>query len=409
MVVLYIHQYFRTPEESGGARSYWISKELVRRGHHVTMITSTQENHPVSERVDIDGIDVIYVRNPAYSNYLSVARRIWSFTAFVWNGIRAAMKEEDVDIVYATSTPLTVGAIALWLKWRRGWKYVFEVRDLWPQFPIEIGAVKNRLAIWGLGKFEKRIYEKAEHIIALSPGMKDGVVRTGTPEEKVTMVPNMSKTDIFHPHDPNQDIVRAFDIDMTKFNVVYFGSLGRANGLLYIIEAAKHLKDMGDDTVRFLLVGDGAMDSLIRKKFRDYGLENVRLLGYQKTEVVSEVVNCCDASIITFLNLPVLKNNSPNKLFDSLAAGKPCIVNSAGWIKDIVEQNDCGFYVNPENQEQLSDKLLEIKNDSTRLETWGKNARKLAVEVYNKDILVARVADVLEQYGNKGIHHYPGL
>ena len=400
MVVLYIHQYFRTPEESGGARSYWISKELVRRGHHVTMITSTQENHPVSERVDIDGIDVIYVKNPVYSNYLSVAQRIWTFAVFVWNGIRTAIKEEDVDIVYATSTPLTIGAIALWLKWRRRWKYVFEVRDLWPQFPIEIGAVKNRFAIWGLRKFEMRIYDKAEHIIALSPGMKDGVVRTGTPKEKVTMVPNMSKTAIFYPHDPNDDIVRAFDIDMMKFNVVYFGSMGCANGLMFIIKAAKRLKEMCDNTVRFLLMGNGATDSLIQEKTMDYGLENVRFMGYHKPDVVAEVVNCCDASIITFLNLPVLKTNSPNKFFDSLAAGKPCIVNSAGWIKDIVEQNDCGFYVDPEKPEQLAEKLLEIKDDSMRLKSWGKNARKLATEVYNKDILTARVADILEQYGN---------
>ena len=325
--------------------------------------------------------------------------------AFVRNGIRAAMKEKDADIVFATSTPLTIGTIALWLRWRKGWKYVFEVRDLWPDFLIEMGIVKNRMAIWGLRKFEKRIYSKAEHIIALSPGMKDGVTKAGIPDKKVTVVPNMSKPDRFCPHEPDGETMQMFGIDMTKFNVVYFGSMGPANGLLYIIEAARHLKDRCDDSVRFLFMGSGATDSKLKRKARDYGLTNVQFLGVHKMGVVSEVVNCCDVSIITFLNLPALRNKSPNKFFDSLAAGKPCIVNSAGWTKDIVEQNDCGFYVDPEKPEQLAEKLLEIKDDKELLKTWGEHARKLSLEVFDKDMLSAKVADVLEKYGNQGISH----
>ena len=110
--------------------------------------------------------------------------------------------------------------------------------------------------------------------------------------------------------------------------------MGRANGLQYIIEAAKCLKEKGDDTVRFFFMGRGATEPIVKKLAEDYGLTNVSFLGSHKMDVVSEVVNCCDASITTFLNLPVLKTNSPNKLFDSLSAGKPIIVNSAGW-KDI--------------------------------------------------------------------------
>ena len=400
MKVLYIHQYFSTLEEPGGKRSYWISKELVRRGHYVIMITSAKSRHPESKRVNIDGIDVVYVKSPHYDNHLSIARKIWAFVGFASQGIRAAIKEKDVDLVYATSTPLTVGAIALWLKWRKGWRYVFEVRDLWPEFPIEIGAVKNRLAIWWLRKFENRIYKQAEHIIALSPAMKEGVMKAGTPEGKVTIVPNMSNTDMFYPHEVNSVIVESFGVDKTKFNVVYFGSLGRANGLLYIIEAAKQLKDMGDDTIHFLLMGSGATDSIIEMEISKYGLTNVRLLGEYEMGVVEEVVNCCDASIITFLNLPVLQTNSPNKFFDSLAAGKPVIVNSSGWTKDIVENNNCGFYTNPEKPEQLAERLLEIRDDKQLLKTWGENARRLAMEVYNKDILSAKVAEVLEMCGN---------
>lgn len=399
MNVLYIHQYFVTPNEPGGTRSYWIAKELVKRGHHVTMITSANKQHE-PRRVDVDGIDVVYVKNPAYSNYMSAAKKVWSFVAFIRNAYKMARKEKDVDIVFATSTPLTVGAIALWLKKSKKWKYVFEVRDLWPEFPIEIGAIKNRLAIWGLRKFEKRIYDQAEHVVALSPGMKEGVLNAGTPEEKVSMIPNMAKPDKFFPHEKNMNVAREFGIDTTKFNVIHFGSMGRANGLQYIIEAAKCLHDRDDDSIRFLFMGFGATEPVIKKFAEDYGLGNVQFLGNHKMDVVAEVVNLCDASITTFLNLPVLKTNSPNKLFDSLSAGKPIIVNSAGWTKDLVEKEDCGFYVDPEIPDELAEKLLGVKDDEVTLERWGRNARKLSEEVYDKDLLSAQVAVVLEKYGN---------
>lgn len=398
MNVLYIHQYFVTPNEPGGTRSYWIAKELVKRGHHVTMITSANKRHEPG-RVDVDGIDVVYVKNPAYSNYMSALKKVWSFVAFIHNAIKAASKEKNVDIVFATSTPLTIGAIALWLKKRKKWKYVFEVRDLWPEFPIEIGAIKNKLAIRLLRKFEKRIYDKSEHVVALSPGMKEGVMKAGTPEEKVSMIPNMAKPDKFYPHEPNLEIANKFGIELTKFNVIHFGSMGRANGLQYIIEAAKCLKDAGDDDVRFIFMGSGATEPVIKKLSEDYSLNNVSFLGSHKMDVVAEVVNCCDASITTFLNLPVLKTNSPNKLFDSLSAGKPIIVNSAGWTKDMVEQEHCGFYADPTNPSELANKILFYKDLKDDLKQMGVNARRLSLEVYDKDILAGKVADVLEKYG----------
>lgn len=398
MNILYIHQYFIQPSEPGGNRSYWIARELVKRGHQVTMITSANKLHEPG-RIDVDGIDVVYVKNPAYDNYMSVLKKLWTFVAFIKNACMATAKEKDMDIVFATSTPLTVGAIALWLKNRKKWKYVFEVRDLWPEFPIEIGAIKNGFLIWLLRKFEKRIYDKSEHVVALSPGMKEGVIKAGTPEEKVSMIPNMSKPDMFYPHEPNVEIVKQFGIDLTKFNVIHFGSMGRANGLQYIIEAANKLKEKGDDSIRFVFMGSGATEPVIKQLAEDYDLKNVQFLGNHKMGVVAEVVNCCDASITTFLNLPVLKTNSPNKLFDSLSAGKPIIVNSAGWTKDMVENDDCGFFVDPDNPVDLAEKLQKFMGEENTLKRWGENARRLSLEVYDKDILASKVADVLEKYG----------
>lgn len=396
MKLLYIHQYFKTPAEPGGTRSYWISKEMIKRGHQVVMIASTNKNHPNAGVEMIDGIEVHYVKN-AYNNYMSIPRKLWSFVNFIRLAIKESKKQKDIDLVFATSTPLTVGYIALKLKKAKGWKYVFEVRDLWPEFPIQIGAIKNKLAIKYLQKLEKNIYQQSEHVIALSPGMKDGVIAAGIPENKCTMVPNMSKPDEFFPHEPSKDIIEKFNIDMTKFNVIHFGSMGRANGLGYIIEAAKCIADRNMDDVNFIFMGDGATFPIIKKQTEDYGLKNVQFLGNHNMKVVSEVVNCCDASMTSFMNLPILYTNSPNKLFDSLSAGKPIIVNSAGWTKDLVEKSNCGFFVDPENPKDFANKLIDIKDKKETLKIWAENARKLSLEVFDKNILSAKVADVLEK------------
>ena len=362
----------------------------------MTVITGNSESKHEPGRFKRDGIDVIYVNN-LYNNSQSKLQKVWSFVKFIFQSVSVAKKEKDVDLVYATSTPLTIGAVALVLRRLKGWRYVFEVRDLWPEFPIQIGAVTNPILIWLLRRFEKRIYKRSEHVVALSPGMQEGVIKAGTPEKKTSMIPNMSKPDIFHPHEINSDIVKRFNLDLSKFNVIHFGMMGVANGLGYIIEAARLLKEKGVSTVNFVFMGHGATLEYLERLLSEYQLINVQFLGHHPIAVVAEVTNCCDACITSFLNLPILATNSPNKLFDSLSAGKPIIVNSAGWTKDMVEKDDCGFFVDPDNPEDLAEKLIEIIDNKPLLNKWGENARRLSVEVYDKDILAAKVVDVLER------------
>lgn len=399
MKILYIHQYFRTPSEPGGTRSYWIARELVNRGHQVIMVTSTNNYHSETKIETIDGIEVHYVDN-AYDNYLSKFQKVKSFIRFLIKSVNEGKKIPDVDIIYATSTPLTVGGVALALKKMKKWPYVFEVRDLWPEFPIQVGAIKNKLIIKLLRKFEKSIYDNANHVVGLSPGMVDGVLAAGTPKEKTSMIPNMAKPEEFFPHEKNLKIVEKFGLNLNHFNVIHFGSMGMANGLGYIIEAARELDGKGVD---FIFMGAGATEPKLKATVEEYGLDNVRFLGNHPMKTVMEVVNCCDLSLVSFMNLPILKTNSPNKLFDSLSAGIPIAVNSAGWTKDMVEENDCGFYADVESPHEMAKKILAVKDDKELLARWGKNARRLSETTYDRKILVAQAADVIEASVN---YHY---
>lgn len=397
MKILYIHQYFVTPEEPGGTRSYWIAKELINRGFRVTMITSdTTGKFNETRRKSVDGIDVIYIPN-SYNNNMGLTKRLWSFLTFMILSTRFALKEKDIHLVFATSTPLTIGIPALIKRWLHKTPYIFEVRDLWPEVPIQLGALKNKILIKLAVFLEKTIYLNASHVIALSPGMEKGVLRFDFMKGKTSMIPNMSKPDIFFPRNKDLTVAKEYNIDPTKFNVVHFGSMGVANGLEYITHAALIVGKKSPDII-FHFFGSGKTEEILKSFCEINNLQNVLFHGALPMEILSECVNLCDVSLVSFLNIPILQTNSPNKLFDSLSAGLPIIVNSAGWTKDMVEHENCGFFVDPRHPRDLVEKLNFLRNDDELQKKYSKNSRRLALDSFNKDILCDKIAIICSNF-----------
>src|SRR5690554_5867884 len=394
MHILYIHQYFLTPQEPGGTRSYWVAQELIKNGHQVTMLTSSTKFQEEIKNVNIDGINVIYIKED-YDQNMSVARRLKAFVNFMYKASRIGVQQKNIDLVIATSTPLTIGVPALVIKWLKKTPYVFEVRDLWPEVPIQMGAFKNPLIIGLTRWLEKTIYKNAEHVIALSPGMQDGVVKY-IPIEKTSMIPNMSKIDEFWPREKDYELMKKIGLNNDCLKVIHFGSLGEANGIDSIIESAHLLKG---EKLQFLFLG-GELKKSEKQKLSELQIDNVILHERTPMELTSAIVNCCDISLVSFKNLPILYTNSPNKLFDSLSAGKPIIVNSAGWTKDLVEKNECGFYYNPNKPQDLADKLIALINKKEELEKMGQKSRKLAEQKYDKSILVKQFTRIVNKIVN---------
>lgn len=394
MKILYIHQYFVTPDQAGGTRSYWIAKALVKNGFKVTMITSDTFSKSKSVvRKNIEGIDVIYIPN-SYNNNMGFVKRLWSFFSFMFKSTIYVLKVKDVNLVFATSTPLTIGIPALVKKWLHGIPFVFEVRDLWPEVPIQMGVLKNKVLIKLAVFLEKTIYKASKHVIALSPGMEDGVLRFEFMKGKTSMVPNMSKPDIFYPREKNIEITEQFNIDSENFNVVHFGSMGIANGLEYITNAALIAHDI-EPKIRFHFFGSGKTENELKSFTLLNKLSNVFFHGALPMKIISECVNCCDVSLVSFSNIPILQTNSPNKLFDSLSAGLPIIVNSAGWTKNMVEEERCGLFVNPEDPNDLVDKLIYLKNNNELRREFSVNSRKLAIDTYDKNLLCNNIVKII--------------
>lgn len=393
MKILYVHQYFNTPREAGGTRSYWISQKLLEKGHEVTMITTARKKD-AQKYMDVDGISVIYLRIP-YSNHMGILRRFQSFFSFMLYSTWIILKGPKYDTIIATSTPLTVGFPALIAKFFRRIPYVFEVRDLWPEVPIQMGGLKNPLLIWLAKTFEKTIYRYASQIVALSPGMYEGVIAAGASADKAHMIPNMSKIDAFWPRPVNIDVLNALDIDNKSFKVVYFGAMGIANGMDYILDAAKLLIEYSQ--IQVILIGDGSTLPDLQERCINEEIANVKFVKALSMKDLSRVVNACQVSLVTFSDLPILATNSPNKFFDSLSAGKPILVNSPGWTKKIVEEYDCGMYSNPKKPEELAENIITLYKNPKKVREKGLNARKLAETTYDKSILCEKFSEVIKK------------
>ncbi len=392
MKILYLHQYFLTPEQGGAIRSYHLAKALVEAGHEVEMITS--HNHKAYHFEVIEGIRVHYL--PVYyENNLKYIGRFVSFIKFMYRAYEKSTEIEEVDICYATSTPLTIGIIALWLRKLHRIKFYFEVRDLWPEAPIQMGAIKNYFLKKYLYNLEKRIYKRAEKIIALSPGILEGI-KNKVPQKEVHLIPNFSDCVFFHPEEKIIKTEEKFAVK-GKFVVSYFGALGKANHLDYLINAAIELSKNKIDHIHFIIAGKGYELHLIKEKVKEYQLRNINFIGFINKESLHEMLNVTDAIYISFANKPILETNSPNKFFDGLAAGKLCITNTRGWMKELIEKNECGFYYDPEQPELFLDKIIPYTNDRNLLKTAQKNARKLAEHDFSKDIMVEKFLQLFKE------------
>ena len=381
MKVLYIHQYFNTPDEGGSIRSYLLARELVKKGVEVELITA----HSTSEATkEIEGIRVHYL-HVSYDNSLNYKNRVLAFLKFVFLAIKKTYTIKGVDVCYVMTTPLTTGLIALWMKWVRRKPYIFEVGDLWPLVPIEMGILKSKISQLLLFWFEKLCYRQASGLVGLSPDIADHI-GTLAPGRPVEIIPNISDTFFFRLEVKSDLLKKRYNLN-EEFVISYTGTFGRANHLKYLLDAAKICIGL---PVRFLIVGDGAENVSLQEMKETNGLNNVDFWPSTNKEGVREILNVSDAVYISFADVPSLWTGSPNKLFDGLAAGKLIITNFGGWVSDLIKSNDAGFSHDPKDLASFQEKLLLFINNKSILQSFQNNARKLAENSFSLDRLSER-------------------
>ena len=390
MRIIYIHQYFKTPEEGGAIRSYHLAKGLVDAGFEVELITGGNQKYYDQRR--IDGIKVHYLPVP-YDQKFGFLKRVISFLSFVKQTKKLLPKLGRPDILYISSTPLTTGLIGLWAKRKLALPYIFEVRDLWPEAPIQVGAIRNPLLKKCLISLETRIYRNALSLVALSPGIAEHL-RKVAPDRAVNLIPNFSDLDCFFPQDKKENLLRKYDLK-PNLTIAYTGALGQVNAVGELLELAEEAQNRQKNW-QFLIMGSGSHEQKLKENAAHKKLKNVRFIPFGSKEKVNEVLSLADLAWISFAHLPVLKTNSPNKFFDALAAGKAILVNHKGWVYQLVNQYELGFSCFPGKTKSTFEELERLESDPKALHQMQQNSRGLAEKYFSKEHAVTRLKEVID-------------
>lgn len=396
MRIIYLHQYFNTPDMAGATRSYEMARRLVSAGHEVRMVTTWRE--PSRERgwliTHEAGIEVHWLP-VEYSNKQTYSQRIRAFLRFATAAARRAASLPG-DVVFATSTPLTIALPGLYAARRRRVPMVFEIRDLWPEVPIAVGALRNPVGIWLARRLAKTAYRHSVSIIALAPGMKAAICANGVDPDKVTVIPNGCDFDLFS-REHAQPIRMPRDQPEIRA-VVYAGTMGLANGIEYIPRLAAELRRLaGQDPARFFLIGDGSHRERAERLAESLGVRGsaVVFLGVLPKRETARWVAAADASIMTYDGPEIMFRDSvSNKFFDALAAGKPVLANFSGFSTQTATAAGAGFILSRDPREAAK-ALLPILADRCRLRAAGESAIQLARERFSRDALATQLEAVL--------------
>jgi glycosyltransferase involved in cell wall biosynthesis len=402
MRVLYFHQHFSTPKGSTGTRSYEMAKALIAAGHEVVVVCGsywagqTGLTEPFKKGVRrgfVEGIEVIELEL-SYSNADSFLKRTLTFLRFSIASIAIALRE-PCDVVFATTTPLTAGLPGIAARWLRGKRFVFEVRDLWPELPKAMGVIKNPVILSLLSGLEWASYRSAHACIGLSPGIVEGIKKRSQKNKPIAMIPNGSDLYLF---DEDISALRPEGVSDKDFVAVFTGTHGIANGLDAVLDAAEELKRRGREDIKLVFIGDGKSKPALVKRAQEKGLSTCVFMGLvPKTELVRYLAGA-DVGLMILANVPAFYyGTSPNKFFDYLAAGLPVLCNYPGWLAEMIEKHDIGIAVPPENPQVFADALEVLAADPARLEAKQSNAKSLAQQHFDRASLAQNFVMVVAQ------------
>ncbi|MGD8447421.1 MAG: glycosyltransferase family 4 protein [Desulfobacterales bacterium] len=396
MKILYLHQYFNTPKMPGGTRSFEMARRLVDSGHKVHMITSDRSHTATRRwyRTNEHGIQVHWLPVP-YNNTMPYPDRIRAFLRYALNTGWYAGKFE-ADLVFATSTPLTIALPAIYLAKRRKIPMVFEVRDLWPELPIAVGAIKGPLIL--PAKWLERIaYRNSANIIALSPGMKDGIVRNGYRSDRVHVIPNSADIDMFSvPEAAGISFRKKYDWLQERPLAVYAGTLGRINGVEYLANLAKKVQSI-DSEIRFLVVGNGREKQKVMTLAKKLNIfeKNFFMISSLPKKEMPKILSAANLVISLFINLPEMWANSANKFFDGLASGTAIAINYHGWQAKLLRETGAGIILDSTNTDLAAYQLTANIRNPKKMKDAGEAAHRLATEQFSRDILAKRLEKIL--------------
>ncbi|MBX3335149.1 MAG: glycosyltransferase family 4 protein [Nitrospira sp.] len=402
MHILFLSHYFPPEVNAPASRTYEHCREWVRNGHRVTVVTCAP-NHPrgivydgycngLWEREERDGIDVWRVWTYVTANE-GFLKRTLNYLSYMVASIVAAPFLPKVDVVISTSPQFFNGLAGYVVSRQKRVPWVLEIRDLWPESILAVGAISNRAIIGVLEWLELFAYRKADRIVPVTDAFQQHMEKKGIPVSKITVIKNGADISLYKPIVGQNPLMQELGLE-DKFIAAYFGTHGMAHHLETILHAADRLRRYRD--IIFLLAGDGAERERLLSLRDKLALTNVVMLEQQPKERMPWLWACCHVSLILLKKSDLFKTVIPSKLFESMAMEKPIILGVEGESAEILQAAKAGFCIDPENDEELAARVLELCINRTLCQTYGLNGRTHVLRNYDRSHLAKRYQALLQ-------------
>jgi glycosyltransferase involved in cell wall biosynthesis len=406
MHILLIHQVFATIDEPGGTRHYEFARVLAVQGHQVTVVTSPvsylsgekislSDPLPFSQKTGGEGTGQVVILHARTFRALhkSFIHRLLFFVSFMASSFWIGLGVKNVDLVWGTSPPIFQGLTAWLLARLKRLPFLFEVRDLWPAFPIAAGALKNpiliKLSLW----LEHFLYRNSDRVMVNSPGFVDHVKERGA--RLVDLVPNSADPEMFDPAN-NGLLFRSANHLKDQFVVLYAGAHGLSNDLGVVLEAARMLQEERDGSkITIVLLGDGKEKPALQKQAAALRLTNLLFLPPVPKSGMAEALAGADACLAILKPIEEYKTTYPNKVFDYMAAGRPIILAIDGSIRQVVEAAQCGIFSRPGSPSDLARAVRNLSSDLQAARAMGLRGRKYLEEHFNRNITSGKLIEIL--------------
>ncbi len=382
---LLIHQAFVGPGEAGGTRHYELARHCAAAGHRFTIVASPVSYLSGREATGATGevapgVYVMRAYTPA-TLHRSFLWRLVSFLGFMMAATLTAWRAGRVDVVIGTTPPL-FQAFSAWAVARlRRRPFLLEVRDLWPQFAVDMGLLTQPLLIALARRAEAFLYRQADHLLVNSPAYRDYLIGRAVPPAKIAFIPNGVDPTMFDPEDRGEAWRERWQL-AHRFVVTYAGALGPANDIPTLLRAAARLRERAD--IHFLLVGDGKERPHLEAQAAAQGLTNVTFTGTVPKDQMPMVLAASDACVAILRDIPSFRTTYPNKVFDYMAAGRPTILAIDGVIRRVIETAGAGVFVPPGDDAALAAAVLRLAADREACRVMGEAGRRYVVAHFHR-------------------------
>lgn len=396
MHILLIHQNFAAIDEPGGTRHHEMALYLTQMGHQVTVVTSPvsyltgtfEKGQSKTQMVGQDAITILRAYTyPAL--HRSFFHRILSFCSFMGSSFLAGVRVRNVDLVWGTSPPIFQGATAWALARLKGVPFVFEVRDLWPAFAVQVGVLHQPLLIRASEWLERFLYRRADLVMVNSPGFTHHVEARGA--RRVELVPNGADSRMFDPDEKGEDFRTQHGLE-GKYVILYAGAHGMSNDLGVILEAAALLEDCPN--VAIVLLGDGKDKPALKERSSNMGLKNIYFVDPIPKSEMASALAAADACIAILKPIPLYATVYPNKVFDYMAAGKPVILAIGGVMRDVIEKAAAGIPVPPGSPQAIAQAVRSLAEEPHQGVRMGLNGRQYLKEHFDRPILAEKLSSL---------------